>query len=85
MSATIRTAHPCEEPELAELVELAFDRADRESCFLELLAIHHPNFDPGLSLVSDVDGERAGYALFLPREIIIRGVRVPLSVARTGG
>ena len=80
MSATIRTAHPCEEPELAELVELAFDRADRESCFLELLAIHHPNFDPGLSLVSDVDGERAGYALFLPREIIIRGVRVPLSV-----
>jgi len=80
LSTTLRTAHPAEEPELRELIEVAFDRTDRESRFVELLAAHHPSFDPGLSLLSESEGARAGYALFLPREVIIRGARVPLSV-----
>ena len=81
MSATIRTIHPLEEPSLSGLLEAAFERPDRESRFVELLAEHHPNFDPGLSLLAEVDGQPAGYTLFLPREITIRGVKVSLAVA----
>jgi len=81
LSATLRTVHPTEEPELFELLETAFERPGRESRFVELLAAHHPNFDPGLSLVAEFEGQRAGYALFLPRDILIRGVRVPLAIA----
>ena len=78
---TLRTAHPTEEAGLSELLEIAFERPDRESHFVQLLAAHHPNFDPGLSLVADTDGEMSGYALFLPRELLIRGVRIPLAIA----
>ena len=81
MSATIRTIHPSEEPSLSGLLETAFERPDRESRFVELLAEHHPNFDPGLSLLAEVDGQAAGYTLFLPREITVRGVKVSLAVA----
>jgi predicted N-acetyltransferase YhbS len=81
LSVTLRTAHPADETGLSELLESAFERPDRESHFVQLLAAHHPSFDPGLSLVASSDGEMSGYALFLPREILIRGVRVPLAVA----
>lgn len=81
MSVTLRTAHPAEAAGLTELLESAFERTDRESHFVQLLAAHHPNFDPGLSLVADTDGEMSGYALFLPRELLIRGVRIPLAIA----
>jgi len=81
LSATLRAAHPAEVAGLSELLETAFERPERESHFVQLLAAHHPNFDPGLSLVADSDGEMSGYALFLPRELLIRGVRVPFAVA----
>ena len=81
MSATLRAAHPAEVAGLSELLETAFERPERESHFVQLLAAHHPNFDQGLSLVADSDGEMSGYALFLPRELLIRGVRVPFAVA----
>lgn len=81
MSVTIRTIHPSEEPELSALLDTAFERPERESRFVELLAKHHPNFDPGLSLLAEVDGQAAGYALFLPRELTIRGVQVSLAIA----
>lgn len=81
MSVTLRTSHPAEEAGLSELLESAFERPDRESHFVQLLAAQHPNFDPGLSLVADTDGEMSGYALFLPRELLIRGVRIPLAIA----
>ena len=81
MSVTIRTIHPSEEPGLSALLDTAFERPERESRFVELLAKHHPNFDPGLSLLAEVDGQAAGYALFLPRELTIRGVQVSLAIA----
>jgi predicted N-acetyltransferase YhbS len=81
LSVTLRTADPTREPELIELLDAAFERPDRESRFVELLARHHPSFDPSLSLLAEVDGRAAGYALFLPRQILLRGVPAPLAVA----
>ena len=81
MSATLRTAQPTEEPGLLELLDAAFERPNQESRFVELLARHHPSFDPGLSLFAEVEGQGAGYALFLPREVLIRGALVPLAIA----
>jgi len=81
MPPTLRTASSIQDEELRLLIDAAFHRTDRESRLAEELARAHPDFDPGLSLVSELDDRPVGWALFFPRTVLLRGAWVPLSIA----
>jgi len=76
----LETASPLEDPRIGALLDLAFQRAERESTLVAEFARHDPAFDRGLSLCATVDGGLAGYALFLPRELRLRGRFVRLAI-----
>lgn len=80
MDLSLRVATPLNEPALLGLIDACFERVGRESELARALAKGDPHFDPGLSLVGEIDGRAAGYALFLPRRIQLCGAFVPLAV-----
>lgn len=80
MDLSLRVATPLQEPALLGLIDACFERVGRESALAHALAQGDPHFDPGLSLVGEIDGRAAGYALFLPRRIQLCGTFVPLAV-----
>ncbi|TAJ03055.1 MAG: GNAT family N-acetyltransferase [Planctomycetota bacterium] len=77
---SLRVATPIDEPALLGLIDSCFERVGRESELARALASGDPHFDPGLSLVGEIDGRAAGYALFLPRRIQLCGTFVKLAV-----
>jgi predicted N-acetyltransferase YhbS len=85
MTLALRTAAPLRDPSLAALLTLAFDGRTNELRLVEALERGSPSFDPGMSLVATHDGEPAGYALFLPREMKIYGTWVKLAVSAPFG
>lgn len=85
MTLALRTATPLRDPALASLLTLAFDGRPNELRLVEALERGSPTFDPGMSLVATHDGEPAGYALFLPREMRLRGTWVRLAVSAPFG
>jgi predicted N-acetyltransferase YhbS len=80
MALTLRTSTPLCEPALLGLIDACFERVGRESELARALAAGDPHFDAGLSLVGELEGRAAGYALFLPRRILICGSFVKLAV-----
>jgi predicted N-acetyltransferase YhbS len=79
MDISLRVATPIDEPALLSLIDACFERVGRESQLALALAGGDPHFDPGLSLIGEVDGRAAGYALFLPRRIQLCGAFVKLA------
>lgn len=81
MSLTLRTATPSNRPELAPFIDACFERAGRESRLVEILESGDPAFDAGLAILAENDGEPAGWALFLPRSLRLRGADVRLAIS----
>jgi predicted N-acetyltransferase YhbS len=81
LSLSLRTATPLDEPALTGLIDACFERAGRESALARALAQGDPHFDRGLSLLGEIGGRAAGYALFLPRRIQLRDAWVRMAVA----
>lgn len=77
---TLRTSEGPEEPAVRALLETAFGRTESETRLFEALAGGDPAFDPGLAVVAERGGDPAGFALFSPREFLVRGVSLPLSI-----
>jgi putative acetyltransferase len=77
---TIRAAEVPQEPAVRALLETAFSRSESETRLLETLAAADPAHDPGLAIVAERGGVAAGFALFSPREFLIRGVELPLAI-----
>jgi len=85
MSLSLRTASPLEDPGLGPFLDSCFERPARESRLAHALASECPTYDPGLALLAELNGEPAGWALFLPRRFRIRGTWLSLSVSSPFG
>jgi predicted N-acetyltransferase YhbS len=81
MGYRLRTADPLTDTSLSPLLDAAFQRPNRESRLVTQLAAGFPTFDPGLSLVAGSEDRELGYALFLPRQLRIRGCSVSLAIS----
>jgi predicted N-acetyltransferase YhbS len=78
---TLRTASGAQDTAVRALLEGAYARVDCETRLLEVLEAQDPAFDTGLALVAEHEGQAAGFALFTPRDLCIRGVTLPLAIA----
>ena len=85
MVLELRTASPADDPRFAALLDAAFGRARRESRLAAELARAHPSHDPGLAMLAEEGGEPLGCALWLPREVRLRGTWVRVAVAAPFG
>jgi predicted N-acetyltransferase YhbS len=78
---TLRTADGFRDEDVRALLETSFGRVDAEARLLEELGRNDPASDSGLALVAESEGAAVGFALFSPREFLIRGQRLPLAIA----
>lgn len=76
---------PLSDPRVDEVLDSAYQRSGRESQLARRLASDHPSFDAGLSLLACESGRALGYALFLPRDMELRGATVRLAVVAPFG
>lgn len=76
---------PLADGRVTEVLDSAYQRSGRESQLARRLASDHPDFDCGLSLLASESGRALGYALFLPRELELRGAAVRLAVVAPFG
>jgi predicted N-acetyltransferase YhbS len=84
-SLHVQTAPAPDDPRLRELLDDVFERSDRESRLVAVLGREHPGFRQDWALLATVDGRAAGYALFLPRELRLRGEWVQMVVSSPFG
>ena len=73
---SLRPESPSDYAAIAELTALAFDGRAVEPAIVALLR-QSPRFDPGLSLVAEVDGRVVGHVLFTPHSVQLLGQPVP--------
>lgn len=85
MTLELQSASPGGDPRVAALIDSAFARAGHESRLAEALSRAHPAYDPGLAMLALEDGEPLGCALWLPRELRLRGTWIRAAVAATFG
>ncbi|QDU66907.1 GNAT family N-acetyltransferase [Engelhardtia mirabilis] len=81
MTIEIVPASPGRDPRVRELLDHAFERADQESRLVARLEAEHPAFDPELALLALDGGRPLGWALFLPRQLRLRGSWVTMAVS----
>ncbi len=86
MPLELETVDPRGYPTLARFIDSVFERAGRESRLVAALADGDPRFDPGLCLVAKGEHQKpVGFALFLPRNMRLRGQMVRLALSSPFG
>jgi predicted N-acetyltransferase YhbS len=85
LTLSLRTASPPADASVVPLLDACFQRAARESRLVQVLAADCPSYDPGMALLAENDSGPLGWALFLPREMSLRGSWVPCAVSAPFG